>query len=48
MSDELACNPFLRIDEADVIHALANEVGVAADRVARFTALRRMKDDFRA
>ena len=48
MSDELACNPFLRIDEADVIHALANEVDVAADRVTRFAALRRMKDDFRA
>ena len=48
ISDELACNPFLRIDEPGVIDALADEMPGPADRVSRFAALRRMKDVFRA
>lgn len=48
LSDEIACNPFLRVDEPGIIEALAGEVPATADRVSRFAALRRLKDAFRA
>lgn len=50
LTEELACNPFLRIDAAEVRAALAPRVAGNArgDRVALFAALRRWKDDFRA
>lgn len=48
MAEELACNPFLRIDAEDVIAGLAGAVPGTADRIARFAALRGMKDSFRA
>ena len=48
LADELACNPFLRIDQPGIINALASEKPAPADRVSRFAALRRMKDVFRA
>ncbi|MGB0134722.1 hydroxyacylglutathione hydrolase [Dokdonella sp.] len=48
LSDELACNPFLRIDVSSVIAGLGPEVQDSADRVARFAALRAQKDSFRA
>jgi len=45
LAEERACNPFLRIDEPDVIARVhAHAMGVSDDRVARFAALRRWKD----
>jgi len=47
LAEERACNPFLRIDEPDVIARVhAHIAGIGADRVARFAALRRWKDGF--
>ncbi len=43
LADELACNPFLRVDAPPIVAALG-----AGDRVERFAELRRMKDAFRA
>lgn len=43
LAEERACNPFLRIDA----RALVTALGSAEDRIARFAALRRQKDDFR-
>lgn len=43
LDDERACNPFLRVDSAALIDALAG-----GDRVARFADLRRRKDAFKA
>ena len=47
LGNELACNPFLRVDTTGVID-WARRQGSGEDRVARFAALRRAKDDFRA
>jgi hydroxyacylglutathione hydrolase len=46
MADERAANPFLRVDEPDVI-AWAQRHGAEDTRVGRFAALRSAKDDFR-
>lgn len=48
LSDELACNPFLRIDVGSVVAGLGPDLPDSADRVARFAELRRQKDSFRA
>ncbi|MEO6798744.1 MAG: hydroxyacylglutathione hydrolase [Rhodanobacter sp.] len=47
LSDELATNPFLRVDSESVISWCA-ERDVVGDRIARFTAVRAAKDAFRA
>jgi len=48
LAEECACNPFLRIDTPEVIASvLAHDASIAGDdRVARFAALRRWKDEF--
>lgn len=43
LGNERACNPFLRIDSAELIAAL----DASTDRVERFAQLRRRKDSFR-
>lgn len=49
MGDERACNPFLRLDDAEVQAALADRLGQPpADADAAFAALRGWKDGFRA
>ncbi|MEZ5463077.1 hydroxyacylglutathione hydrolase [Dokdonella sp.] len=48
LSEELACNPFLRIDADSVIAGLGQKTSTHGDRVARFAALRALKDSFRA
>ena len=48
LSDELACNPFLRVDAEGVIAGLSRISPEPANRVARFAALRSLKDSFRA
>ncbi|MGJ4802347.1 hydroxyacylglutathione hydrolase [Luteimonas sp. SDU82] len=49
LAQELACNPFLRIDTPAVRAAIRDrEPAAAADRVDAFAALRRWKDGFRA
>ena len=49
LAQELACNPFLRVDAPAVRAAVAvREPGAEADRVETFAALRRWKDGFRA
>lgn len=50
LASELACNPFLRVDAAEVRESLAARMGPAraADRVARFAELRAWKDGFPA
>ncbi len=45
LSDERACNPFLRIDSAALIASLDAERRM--DRSERFAELRRLKDEFR-
>lgn len=47
LSDELACNPFLRIDEPALIRSMQQHATESNDRVARFAALRGLKDSFR-
>ena len=47
LSDELAANPFLRVDSPAVIAWCARQEPASADRVGRFAALRAAKDDFR-
>ncbi len=47
MADELACNPFLRIDEPTIIRALDDDIADPVDRGSRFAALRLRKDAFR-
>ncbi|MEO7052653.1 MAG: hydroxyacylglutathione hydrolase [Rhodanobacter sp.] len=47
LSDELATNPFLRVD-AEAVIAWCTRQGVMGDRVARFAAVRAAKDGFRA
>jgi hydroxyacylglutathione hydrolase len=44
LSEERACNPFLRVDAPAIVAALPD----SSDRVARFAELRRRKDEFRA
>jgi hydroxyacylglutathione hydrolase len=46
LASELACNPFLRIDQP-AVRAWCLQQGVDGDRVQRFAALRRAKDEFR-
>ena len=41
LADELACNPFLRVDAAAIVAAIP-----ATSRVERFAQLRRRKDEF--
>lgn len=49
LADELACNPFLRVDAPAIRTALAARAPAAADdRVAAFAGLRHWKDGFRA
>lgn len=48
LSEELACNPFLRIDVDSVISGLDTHVPESASRVDRFAVLRGLKDSFRA
>lgn len=48
LSDELACNPFLRIDAPGIVQSLGAGKTDPSDRIARFAALRRLKDSFRA
>ena len=49
LSDERACNPFLRLDDREVRTALASHLGhPPADPDAAFAALRVWKDGFRA
>lgn len=45
LSDERACNPFLRIDAPELITAIDPQHRL--DRAGRFAELRRRKDDFR-
>jgi hydroxyacylglutathione hydrolase len=47
IASERACNPFLRVDAPDVIAWAQHTHGVEREnRVARFAALRRAKDEF--
>lgn len=48
LGEELACNPFLRVDAQALVDALQPAVPTGSDRTARFAALRRMKDAFGA
>ncbi|MCD9027703.1 hydroxyacylglutathione hydrolase [Luteimonas sp. BDR2-5] len=49
LQDELACNPFLRLEAPGIRASIARQAGDASlDRVARFAALRQWKDGFRA
>ncbi|OOG62213.1 hydroxyacylglutathione hydrolase [Rhodanobacter sp. B04] len=45
LADELAANPFLRVD-TDAIAAWCRQRGIHDDRVARFAAVREAKDGF--
>ncbi|MEO8747608.1 MAG: hydroxyacylglutathione hydrolase [Rhodanobacter sp.] len=47
LGDELATNPFLRVDSEEVI-GWCREHGISGDRVARFAAVRAAKDAFTA
>ena len=49
LADELAANPFLRVDDDAIRSAVAARLGrVPRDRVETFAELRRWKDGFRA
>lgn len=49
LSDERACNPFLRLDDAELLATLASHIGHAPEGGdAVFAALRQWKDGFRA
>jgi hydroxyacylglutathione hydrolase len=48
LSEERACNPFLRIDEPAIVRFLQGQLPADSDRIARFAALRRLKDSFQA
>ena len=48
IGSELACNPFLRTEAAQIHAAVHAETGPSPDRVAVFAALRRWKDGFSA
>jgi hydroxyacylglutathione hydrolase len=47
LGEEKAANPFLRSDSGGVRTGLAGRVPADADRITRFAALRRWKDEFR-
>lgn len=47
LGDEMACNPFLRVDAATVRARVAEGGGDASSRVATFASLRGWKDRFR-
>jgi hydroxyacylglutathione hydrolase len=47
LSDELAANPFLRVDSPEVMAWCARQEQAAPDRVGRFAVLRAAKDEFR-
>lgn len=48
IASERACNPFLRVDSPEILHALERRLGHAPDdRVDAFAALRSWKDGFR-
>lgn len=48
MDQERACNPFLRVDQPEVVASIAARLGhPPGDRVAAFAALRAWKDGFR-
>ena len=48
LADELAANPFLRVDDPTIRAAVARHVGgVPGDRIDTFAGLRRWKDGFR-
>lgn len=47
LADELATNPFLRVD-TEAVTEWCRRHGVAGDRIARFAAIRAAKDVFRA
>lgn len=46
LAEELACNPFLRVDAYAIEAALATRGDVAATRAGRFAALRAWKDGY--
>jgi hydroxyacylglutathione hydrolase len=48
ISEERACNPFLRIDEPGIVEFLQRRLPAGSDRISRFAALRQLKDSFRA
>jgi hydroxyacylglutathione hydrolase len=48
ISEERACNPFLRIDEPGIVRFLRDRGAPGSDRISRFAALRQLKDSFRA
>jgi len=49
IAGEIACNPFLRVDQPEVRASVERHLGArCADRVAAFGALRSWKDGFRA
>ena len=47
LGDELACNPFLRVDAPAVRARVAEGGGDASSRVGTFASLRGWKDRFR-
>lgn len=48
LASERACNPFLRIDQPTIRHALHDKGLPGGDRVQAFAALRSWKDEFAA
>ena len=47
LADELATNPFLRVDTDTVVDWCRQQHGIGQDRIARFAAVRGAKDVFR-
>lgn len=45
LASELACNPFLRVNSAEVI-SWCRQKGIIGGRIERFAAIRAAKDDF--
>lgn len=48
MASEIAINPFLRTDSADIVAYLAPTLPANSGRIERFAELRRLKNEFRA
>lgn len=48
LANEIAINPFLRADSADIVAYLAPRLPANSGRVERFAELRRLKNEFRA
>jgi hydroxyacylglutathione hydrolase len=48
ISEERACNPFLRIDEPGIARFLRDRGAPGSDRISRFALLRQLKDSFQA